>query len=109
MSEDSFLVVLCTVPTPQVGAELARKLVAERLAACVNLLAGMQSFYEWEGTLHEEPECQLVIKTQRARFAALQAWLQQNHPYDEPEILALPVAAGSPGYLAWVRRQTGGA
>ncbi|MET0287317.1 MAG: divalent-cation tolerance protein CutA [Polyangiales bacterium] len=106
MSDDAVLVVLCTVPTAQVGTELARKLVGERLAACVNLLPAMQSFYEWQGELHEEPECQLVIKTRAGRFDALRAWLTQHHPYDEPEILALPVARGSPSYLDWVRTQT---
>jgi periplasmic divalent cation tolerance protein len=108
MSEDSVLVVLCTVPTAQVGAALARELVSARLAACVNLLPAMQSFYEWQGELREEPECQLVIKTRAGRFDALRDWLKQHHPYDEPEILALPVAQGSPSYLSWVRTQTGG-
>lgn len=103
---DEFLVVLCTVPAPEVGTRLARGLVEQRLAACVNLLPPMKSFYEWEGALHEEPECQLVIKTCRARFAELRDWLKVHHPYDEPEILALPVADGSPSYLAWVSKQT---
>jgi periplasmic divalent cation tolerance protein len=106
MSEDALMVVLCTVPTPEVGAELARKLVTERLAACVNVLPPMQSVYEWDGELHQEPEVQLVIKTRSARFASLRDWLKHHHPYDEPEILALPVTDGSPSYLDWVRKQT---
>jgi periplasmic divalent cation tolerance protein len=106
MTEDRFLVVLSTVPTPEVGAELARQLVTQRLAACVNLLTGVRSFYEWDGALNEDSECQLVIKTEAARFEALRAWLKLHHPYDEPEILALPVEAGSPSYLDWVRKQT---
>ncbi len=101
---EDVVIVLCTVPTAEVGAELARGLVTHKLAACVNLLPGVQSFYEWEGKLKQEPECQLVIKT--ARFAAVRDWLEQNHPYDEPEILALRVADGSPTYLDWVRRQS---
>jgi periplasmic divalent cation tolerance protein len=106
MPEETFLVVLCTVPTPEVGAKLARELVTLRLAACVNLLPALRSFYEWNGEQCEEAESQLVIKTRSARFAALRDWLRQHHPYDEPEILALPVADGSPSYLDWVRKQT---
>ncbi|MDD9970448.1 MAG: divalent-cation tolerance protein CutA [Myxococcales bacterium] len=108
MSElpDPVLVVLCTAPTPEVGAKLARELVAQRLAACVNIVPAVRSIYEWNGQVEDETESQLVIKTRRQRWDALCAWLEQHHPYDTPEILALSTTAGSEGYLNWVCAQT---
>jgi periplasmic divalent cation tolerance protein len=101
------IVVLCTAPSTEVAADLARGLVDARLAACVNVIVGVRSFYHWKGAVHDEGEVQLVMKTRRARYAALEAWIQQNHPYDVPEVIALPVESGSRSYLDWVTEQTG--
>ena len=95
------IVVLCTAP-PAKAEPLARGLVEQRLAACVNMLQGVRSFYRWDGAIQDDAEVQLIIKTTRARFAALQAWLDDNHPYDVPEILALDVAQGAGPYLSWL-------
>jgi len=104
---DAAIVVLCTAPAEGDAAErLARGLVEAKLAACVNLMPNLRSFYTWQGKLEDAAEVQLVIKTQHARYPELEAWLRANHPYDEPEILALPVIAGSPSYLAWLSEQT---
>ena len=109
MSLDDVLVVLCTAPAdPEVSARLARGLVASRLAACVNVIAGLRSFYRWEGEVQDDPESQLLIKTTAARLDALKAHLEEHHPYDVPEILALPVREGSTAYLAWVRAEVAG-
>lgn len=97
------LVVLVTTPTVEEGQSIARSLVTERLAACVNVVPGVRSLFFWEGQLQEETEALLVIKTCRERYAALQARILELHTYSVPEILALPVEAGSPAYLAWVR------
>jgi periplasmic divalent cation tolerance protein len=105
--EDEPLVVLCTAPSEDVGAALARGLVEAKLAACVNLVPGVRSLYLWQGAVHDEREVQLVIKTRRARFDALERWLSDHHPYDVPEVLALSVAGGSADYLRWIEESTG--
>jgi periplasmic divalent cation tolerance protein len=86
--------------------EVARALVDERLAACVNVHAPMTSFYRWKGAIDREPERQLVIKTTRDRVAAIETRLRALHPYELPEFLVLPVESGSDAYLRWVSEST---
>jgi periplasmic divalent cation tolerance protein len=106
MSE-SAIVVLCTAPAADdTAAQLARGLVENRLAACVNVLPAMRSIYRWQGQIHDEGEVQLVIKTTHTRLAAIQSWLEENHPYEVPEVIALPIAAGSSTYMEWLFAQT---
>ena len=105
--EDEVLLVLCTAPAAgEVALELARGLVEARLAACVNLVGPVRSVYRWQGEVQDEPELQLLIKTRRGRYRELEQWLGKHHPYEVPEILALPIAVGAPGYLAWLAAQT---
>lgn len=99
-------VVQTALPGEARAAELARALVQARLAACVQLQA-IRSFYVWQDQAHDEAEWLLSIKTRRALYPQLEAWLRTHHPYDTPEILCLPVTAGSAAYLAWVDAQTG--
>jgi len=109
MSSEEVFVVLCTAPAePEVTARLARGLVEARLAACVNVIAGLRSFYRWEGQVQDDPEAQLLIKTTGGRLEALKSHLTSHHPYDVPEILALPVREGGAAYLDWVRGETSG-
>lgn len=105
-SLESFLVVLCTVPSAEVGAQLARGIVEEQLAACVNIIPAVRSIYRWQGAVHDDAEAQLVIKTRASRWDALLAWVRSHHSYEEPELIALPIAQGSPSYLDWMRAQT---
>lgn len=100
------LVVLVTAPSPDQAAELARALVEERLAACGNVLPAIRSIYRWEGKIHDDAEALLVLKTTRGRFEALRERVIALHPYDVPEVLALPVEAGSAPYLAWLAAET---
>mgnify|MGYP006304614163 CR=1 FL=1 len=102
------VLLLTTVPSPEVGERLAQALVDERLAACVNVLPPMVSIYRWQGQMHRDVEQQLVIKTSRARLAEAQARLTALHPYDLPECLVLSVDGGDPAYLAWVAGETEG-
>jgi periplasmic divalent cation tolerance protein len=106
MSDDTPLVVLCTTPSAEVGAALARKLVEAKLAACVNIIPAVRSIYRWQGETKDDAESQLLIKTRSARFAALEQLLRQQHPYSEPEIIALPIVQGSASYLSWLRDET---
>jgi periplasmic divalent cation tolerance protein len=102
MHAPSYVVVLSTFPADQDPLTLARALVEERLAACVNVLPPMQSLYRWEGSVQQAAEHQLVIKTTAARVEALKARLTDLHPYDVPEILVLTVADGGADYLRWI-------
>ncbi len=86
--------------------ELARRLVDERLAACVNRIPGLRSVYRWRGELHEDAEVLLLIKTTRERFAALKSRLPQLHPYDVPELVAFDAVDGLDAYLGWVAAET---
>jgi periplasmic divalent cation tolerance protein len=101
------LVVLCTAPPADGVAEtLARGLVEAKLAACVNLIPGVRSFYAWKGQLHEDGETQLLIKTRPELFQDVERFIREHHPYELPEVIALPIALGSAPYLEWLRGQT---
>ena len=96
------MVVLSTAPDESVAAELAAALVERRLAACVNLVPGVRSLYWWEGELQDDAEVLMVCKTDARRLDALTSMLQEMHPYDCPEVVALPVEGGAEAYLAWI-------
>jgi periplasmic divalent cation tolerance protein len=101
------VVVLTTFPLDAEGVKtFARALVDEHLAACVNIQPPMTSIYRWEGKIEEAAEHQLTIKTTAARVASLIARIEELHPYDVPEILALPIADGAEAYLSWVRENS---
>jgi periplasmic divalent cation tolerance protein len=99
------VIVLTTVPSPDVGEEIGRALVEERLAACVNVLPPMTSIYRWKGSVQREAECQVLIKTSGSRVGALQERLGELHPYDLPEFVVIPLDRGDPAYLAWIVEQ----
>lgn len=100
--------VLTTVPDPETGERLGRTLVEEHLAACANVVPGVISVYRWQGEIERSEEALVILKTTADRVPALQARAVDLHPYDVPEVLALPVGAGHAPYLAWVHREVGG-
>ncbi len=100
------LVVLVTAPAEQKAVEMARALVDERLAACVNVLSGVRSIYRWKGEVCEDPEVLLVVKTTTARLEAMRSRVLAMHPYENPEVLALRVEAGSEAYLSWLAAES---
>ena len=106
-SEHELLVVLCTAPDLAAAEKLAKGLVEGRLAACVNAISGLTSFYRWQGKVEIDSEVQLLIKTRKGLFEELAAWIEANHPYEVPEIVALRAEQVSDGYLAWALGQTG--
>jgi periplasmic divalent cation tolerance protein len=108
VSDAGVLVVLVTTPDSDSGHALARALVEERLAACVNVLPGLRSIYRWEGAVEEADECLLLIKVRTAGVARLAERVVELHPYEVPEVVALPVVAGLEGYLEWVERESRG-
>jgi len=105
----STFVVLCNCPDADTAHGLAEGLVQDELAACVNVIQGVRSFYRWEGAVQSDQEYTLLIKTSADRYPQLESVLQQRHPDDVPEILALPVERGLRSYLDWVDASTGGA
>ncbi len=104
--DDTYLVVLVTVPSREVGQEIATMLVENRLAACVNLVPGVVSFYRWQGKLEEDEELLLMIKTRVSHFDRLAMAIKKVHPYDVPEVIGLPIVRGSREYLAWLGDET---
>lgn len=97
------LVVLVTLP-PERAHELARTLVAERLAGCVNILPGVQSVYRWQGDIAEDPETLLLIKTTGEKYPALEERIKSLHTYEVPEIVALPFDRALPEFQQWLRQ-----
>jgi len=97
--------VLVTAPDLESAEKLGRTLVQEGLAACANLVPGVVSLYRWAGSLQRDEEVLMILKSTAAAVEPLRARVEALHPYDVPEVLALPVAAGHEPYLAWVRRE----
>jgi periplasmic divalent cation tolerance protein len=105
-SPAEFLVVLVTVPDGDTAARVGRTLVEEQLAACVNIVPGLRSIYVYEGKLCDDAEVLCLIKTRAALYPRLRDRVTALHPYQVPEIIALPLAAGNAAYLAWLAEGT---
>lgn len=99
---------LCSVPDQATGAALGRALVEARLAACVNVVAGLRSIYRWQGEIHDDAEALLLIKARTDRFDALERALTARHPYQVPELIGLPLTHCHRPYLDWALEMTGG-
>lgn len=100
------LLVLTNLPNRAAAEQLARSLIETRVAACVNILAPCRSVYRWKDSVQDEEEYPMLIKTTADRYAALEAALRAGHPYELPEIIAVPIERGLPEYLAWVAEET---
>ena len=103
---DAFVVVFITAPNAEVATTIAQAVVGEKLAACVNIVPGLRSIYTWQGRLCDEAEILCIVKTRRALFPALRDRVAALHPYEVPEIIALPISDGSAPYLAWLQHET---
>jgi len=101
-------VVLITAPAGGAAKTIAKDLVDHQLAACVNVIRGVESVYRWEGRIEDDTEDLLMVKTTSERMDDLTARIAEIHPYSVPEVVALPVVAGSKSYLDWVLGETGG-
>ena len=102
----SALVVLTNLPDRTAAEKLAASLIEQRVAACVNILAPCRSVYRWQGAVQNDEEHPMLIKTTTERYAALEAAIRAAHPYDLPEIVALPIERGLPAYLNWIATET---
>jgi periplasmic divalent cation tolerance protein len=102
----STLLVFTNLPERTAAERLAQTLVEKQLAACVNILAPCRSVYRWKGAVQHAEEHPMLIKTTRERYAALERELRTGHPYELPEIIAVPIERGLPAYLEWVAAET---
>ena len=102
------ITVMTTLDKSEDADRLARLLVKERLAACIQTLGPISSTYRWQDRVETAQEWLLLIKTRADRWEELERVIRQHHPYDTPEILALPVSAGSPPYMQWIDEETAG-
>ncbi len=100
------LIVITNCPDEETANHIALAVVEARLAACVNILPRVQSIYRWQGAVESAVEVPLLIKTTAAAYPALEAAIRERHPYDVPEIIALPITAGLPAYLNWLVAET---
>jgi periplasmic divalent cation tolerance protein len=105
-STPALRLVLTTLPNAEIAGRLAHELVEARLAACVNVLSPCLSIYRWQDAVQEDGEIPLIIKTTAERYAALETFLRENHPYKVPEIIAIDVNDGLPDYLRWAAAAT---
>jgi periplasmic divalent cation tolerance protein len=99
------IVVLSTCGSTEEAAKIARALVEKKLAACVNVMPAVRSFYRWKDVIEDEQESLLVIKSSRALFNDLRVEIERLHSYEVPEVIAVPVVDGSEGYLEWLDRE----
>lgn len=103
----SSLVILCTCPDQPTAERIAETLVVERLAACVNIVPGLTSIYRWQNQVERAAELLLLIKTREVVYSLLEARIRELHPYEVPEIVALPIQTGLADYLGWLADHTG--
>ena len=103
MSQDYYL-VLCTCPDLAVAKRIAESIVSQHFAACVNIVPGITSVYSWEGRIESEQECLMLIKTDSGRYTELERCILDQHPYELPEVIAVPLQHGYEEYLAWIRQ-----
>jgi periplasmic divalent cation tolerance protein len=101
-----FRVVLVTAPNAKIARQLARAALQTRLAACANLIAGVESHYWWRGKIEKSAEVLIVFKTRARQLAKLEKLILEMHPYDTPEFVALKLAGGTVRYLEWLARET---
>jgi periplasmic divalent cation tolerance protein len=102
---DAYLVIT-NLPDRDSAAKLGQELVEKRLAACINILSPCRSIYRWNGKIEDTEEFPMLIKTTRTRYPELEAAIRARHPYELPEIIAVPLAGGLPAYLEWVDTET---
>lgn len=103
---ESAIVVMTNLPDAESAQRLAEMLVTKRFAACVNIMSPCRSIYRWKGTIESATEVPLLIKTRVSLYANVEQTIRSQHPYDVPEIIALPIDSGSDAYLSWVIQET---
>ncbi|RPI00236.1 MAG: divalent-cation tolerance protein CutA [Calditrichaeota bacterium] len=103
---EDLVIVLITCPSLEIANNIAGRLVTDRLAACVNIIEKVQSIFQWQNAVDQASECLLIIKTKKKGFKLLCDRVLKLHPYQTPEVIALPIIDGSPEYLNWIAEET---
>ena len=106
IDNQKMLLVMTTITDIDKGKLLARQIIEEQLVACCNIVPGVTSIYRWKGELCEDQECLLVMKTTEIRYTQLSKFFLQHHPYETPELIALPITQSTQEYLSWVIKET---
>jgi len=101
----AFRVVMITTP-PDKAEEISQKIIENKMAACVNIVDGIRSFYRWKGVIKKDTECLLIAKTATKKVEGLIRFIRENHPYDVPEVVAMTISEGNPDYLNWLDDET---
>jgi len=101
------LLVLTTCPDRVTASRIATALLEEKLAACVNEVSGIRSHYQWQGRIEHDDEVLMLVKTTAAAYERAEALIREHHPYELPEVIAVPLSAGSEAYLQWITESTG--
>jgi periplasmic divalent cation tolerance protein len=105
---NEYIVIFCTVPSKDAGSKIGNALVENKAAACVNIVPGLTSIYEWKGKLCNDEECLLIIKTRKGLFERIKKEIITLHPYELPEIISLQITDGLEPYLSWINENTKG-
>ncbi len=108
MAKPAYIVVLITTSSCEEARKIADELVAQRKAACVNIVPGVNSLFRWKGKIEDAEESLMVVKTRAKLFPDVVSTVKSIHSYEVPEIIALPIVEGNPEYLAWLQEETGG-
>lgn len=108
MAKSGYIVIFITTPSYEEARKIADELVAQKKAACVNIVPGVNSIFRWKGKIENAEESLLVVKTGARLFPEVMSAVKGIHSYDVPEIIALPIVEGNPDYLAWLKEETGG-
>lgn len=106
MPTDDYIIVLTTCNSSEIASSIAESLVSNKLAACVNIINGVESVYQWQGKIEHDKEILLIIKTQRSLYSQLEQAIQELHDYELPEIIAVPINTGEKNYLNWIQSAT---
>lgn len=100
--KSNYCIALTACPNPDVATQLARQVVEQQLAACVNIIPAVQSIYQWQGKIEQENESLLIMKTEQQYIASLESFIQNHHPYEVPEFITTTIESGSKAYLDWI-------
>ncbi|MDH5599836.1 MAG: divalent-cation tolerance protein CutA [Gammaproteobacteria bacterium] len=103
---DNYILVLNTCNSAEIASKIAETLVSKKLAACVNIVNGVESVYQWQEKIEHDKELLLIIKTRQSLFSQLEHEIQELHDYELPEIIAVPIEAGEKNYLNWIKSAT---
>ena len=106
MPKDDYIIALNTCDSTEIATLIANTLVSKKLAACVNIVKGIQSVYQWQGEIKHDDEILLIIKTRQSLFSQVEHTIQEQHNYELPEIIAVPISSGETNYLNWIQSAT---